>query len=763
MKSKRYVLVPITLILLMLIIPIFKISAASTTIAINPTNSYVTIGKTFSVDVNVTDVAYLTSWQFTVYFNNTVLNCTGVTEGSFLKSGGGTYFGENINNNYSSTQGSVQAYATLFGNTYVNGSGVLATITFNATVVGNSLLHLTDTKLGDQNIPPLPITHTTIDGTAYVQAFTLTVTTSGSGSVILNNTGPYYHNGEAVLLTAIPVIGWSFSSWSGGVTGSANPATLVMTGDTSVNAAFTQNQYTLTVTVTPVGSGSVTKDPDQSTYTYGTDVNLTANANIGWTFASWSGDALGTSSSTTVNMTGNKAVTATFTQNVYTLTINTVGSGSVSKNNTGVLHYGDVVQLTATANIGWSFDHWSGNLIGSTNPDNLTITGNMDVTATFIQLTYTLSVSVDPVGSGTVNLNNSGPYHYGDVVQLTAVPTIGWSFDHWSGGLIGSSSPATLAISGNMAVTGTFTQNVYTLTINTVGSGSVSKNNTGSLHYGDVVQLTATATLGWTFDHWSEALSGSANPATLTIIGNTIVNATFTQDQYTLIVTVTPVGSGSVTKNPNQATYTYGTVVTLNATPSPGYSFGSWGGDASGTANPTMVTVTGNMSVTATFIQNKYTLTVSVDGQGSVGVSPVGPYYNYGDVVTLTPSANLGWIFHYWSGALSGSANPATMSMTGNYLGHGSLHGKTAASNEPSEQDLSHVQRKLQGDNQHLQRSQRRGLCLRNPLQRNAAHILQCNVERLGFRNHQRRRRSNHRIHFRRTDKRKSNSRIHQI
>jgi hypothetical protein len=43
---------------------------------------------------------------------------------------------------------------------------------------------------------------------------------------------------------------------------------------------------------------------------------------------------------------------------------------------------------------------------------------------------WTLSVSVDPVNSGSVNLNNTGPCSYGDVVQLTSVPTIGWSFDH---------------------------------------------------------------------------------------------------------------------------------------------------------------------------------------------------------------------------------------------------------------------------------------------------------------------------------------------
>jgi hypothetical protein len=67
---------------------------------------------------------------------------------------------------------------------------------------------------------------------------------------------------------------WSFSHWSGDLSGSVNPTTIGMTGDKSVTATFTQDQYTLGITV--VGNGSVLKNPDQATYTYGTIVTLTA-------------------------------------------------------------------------------------------------------------------------------------------------------------------------------------------------------------------------------------------------------------------------------------------------------------------------------------------------------------------------------------------------------------------------------------------------------------------------------------------------------
>ena len=66
-------------------------------------------------------------------------------------------------------------------------------------------------------------------------------------------------------------------------------------------------------------------------------------------------------------------------------------------------------------------------------------------------------------------------------------------------------------------------------------------------------------------------------------------------------LTVNPVGDGTVTKNPNQATYPYGTNVTLTAVPISGASFEGWSGDASGTVMSITINMTSNKTVTATF------------------------------------------------------------------------------------------------------------------------------------------------------------------
>jgi len=146
----------------------------------------------------------------------------------------------------------------------------------------------------------------------------LTVNVIGDGVVNRNDSAPYYY-GDVVELTAVPADGWTFSSWSGDLTGSTNPDTITMDGNKTVTATFTQNQYTLTINI--VGSGSVTKNPDQATYIHGTAVQLTANPADGWTFSSWSGDLTGSTNPDTITMDGNKTVTATFTDVVPPITV----------------------------------------------------------------------------------------------------------------------------------------------------------------------------------------------------------------------------------------------------------------------------------------------------------------------------------------------------------------------------------------------------------------------------------------------------------
>ncbi len=63
---------------------------------------------------------------------------------------------------------------------------------------------------------------------------------------------------------------------------------------------------------------------------------------------------------------------------------------------------------------------------------------------------------------------------------------------------------------------------------------------------------------------------------------------------------------------------------------------------------------------------SQYTLATNVNGSGSILLSPSGGVYNSGTEVTLTATPNNNWQFDGWSGDLSGSNNPTTITITSN-------------------------------------------------------------------------------------------------
>ena len=264
----------------------------------------------------------------------------------------------------------------------------------------------------------------------FSDTWALAVGTTGSGSVALNPAGGSYTDGTSVQLTATPATGWHFVEWTGGLTGGTNPASITMDADKSVTAVFAINVYSLTVNTT--GSGSVTRNPDQATYDHDTVVQLTASPGAGYHFVEWTGDLTGSTNPANITMDAAKAVTAVFAINTYTLTVNTTGSGSVTRDpDQATYDHGTVVQLTASPGAGYHFVEWTGDLTGSTNPANITMDAAKTVTAVFSD-TWTLAAST--TGSGSVTLDPAGgSYADGTSVQLTAVPATGWHFVGWTG------------------------------------------------------------------------------------------------------------------------------------------------------------------------------------------------------------------------------------------------------------------------------------------------------------------------------------------
>jgi len=165
---------------------------------------------------------------------------------------------------------------TGFDGSDVSFTGSTATGTLSATITGTghaytiSVTGMTGSGAVVVSIPADAVTdsigNTNVASTSldnlviFTLCYNLTTAVTGSGSVSANpapNCGTQYTSGTTVQLTANPASGFTFSSWSGDASGTANPVDITMNGDRSVTANFTRDP-TLNVTKTETSIGPYT-------------------------------------------------------------------------------------------------------------------------------------------------------------------------------------------------------------------------------------------------------------------------------------------------------------------------------------------------------------------------------------------------------------------------------------------------------------------------------------------------------------------------
>jgi hypothetical protein len=489
-----------------------------------------------------------------------------------------------------------------------------------------------------------------------------------------------------------------------------------MSGDQSVTATFTLVTHAITVSKSGAGAGSVTSIPAgidcgttcSAQFAQGSSVTLVANAASGSTFAGWSGGGCSGTGLCSPDTASDQVVSATFVLNPQTLSVATAGAGSGTVTSvpsgidcgsdcSSILDNGTTVTLTATPATGSSFTGWTGACTG-TGPCNLTMNSDKLVTANFALIQYTVQVGKTGAGTGNVaslpagidcGATCSAQFGYGSGVVLSATVDPGSTFTGWSGACTGT-SPCVLSVTSDQSVTAKFLLSPKDLTVALAGSGAGAVSSVpggidcgsscvSQFEAGSTVALTATPSSGSDFTGWSGACTGIGQ-CLLTMSSGQSVTATFTLQRYSVTVTPSGAGSGSVSSAPAgvdcgatcTAQFDYGTPVSLTAVPARGSTFAGWTGDCLGTASCDL-TADADHSVGAVFVLAPHTLDVTPAGTGSGDVtsSPAGidcggtcsRLFESGTSVTLTATPAATSTFTGWSGACTGTG-ACTVSMS---------------------------------------------------------------------------------------------------
>ena len=201
-------------------------------------------------------------------------------------------------------------------------------------------------------------------------------------------------------------------------------------------------------------------------------MTLTAVPSAGYVFDNWSGHTQGITNvaqNPVVFLVGdrtdnNRVMTANFIPSDLRFTVaansDPPGGGSVVFQPVQPLEGYPVnqsVSVLASAEAGYVFSRWTGDLAGSENPRTIAVDDSKAIAAIF---NPTVNIYCSPSEGGSVELDPqfSNGYTAGTEVTMTAKPAKGYRFSSWEGDASGSDRSMTLNVDEPKTITARFVE-----------------------------------------------------------------------------------------------------------------------------------------------------------------------------------------------------------------------------------------------------------------------------------------------------------------
>ena len=280
---------------------------------------------------------------------------------------------------------------------------------------------------------------------------------------------------------------------------------------------------------------------------------------------------------------------------------------------------------------------------------------------------YILTVESD--GNGTASGSQSKGIKMNTNYDILATASEGYVFDKWTvtsgSATFGNSANAstTVKVSGNASATvkATFKPASYSITYKDQGGGAFSGTHaTGypTTHtYGTATTLKTATKSGYTFNGWFTT-SGCTGTA-VTSLGATAYTANITlYAKWTAVaetkydVTIKAGANGSVSPSGTQKVGATG--INATATANTGYKFKQWSYTAGAKANPlntetTHITATGDGTVTASFEEILYNITITSNNAAYGDVNPKSAKAGIATLVKIEATPVDGYEFVNWT------------------------------------------------------------------------------------------------------------------
>lgn len=356
------------------------------------------------------------------------------------------------------------------------------------------------------------------------------VTASASLGAVITPTSSVVAHGDTANFIITTTAGYSIDmvrGCNGDLVGNT-----YITGDITENChvgvSTSMNSYLVHATAGEGGSIS----PGSATVSHGSSTSFTVEATTGYGISTVSGcsGSLSGNTYTTGPITAACSVSASFSQNSYTVTATAGEGGSISPGSVTVSHGGSAV-FTVEAAPGYGISTVSG-CNGSLNGNTYTtepIIAACSVSANFSQNSYTVMANAGEGGSispGSVIVNHGGS------ASFTVEAATGYSINSVTGcgGSLSGNTYTTGFITAECSISASFSQNSYTVTATAGEGGSISPSSVAVKH-GETASFVVSIETGYELANVTgcQGLLSNLIFKTAAITGSCDIEAMFTR------------------------------------------------------------------------------------------------------------------------------------------------------------------------------------------------------------------------------------------
>ena len=459
------------------------------------------------------------------------------------------------------------------------------------------------------------------------KSFAVSLTKEGEGTITA--TGATSLNavayGTELTINATPAEGYELTALTANGTDILATKKVIVKEAVEVKATFSKKSFAVSLTKEGEGTITATGATSLNAVAYGTELTIEVTPAAGYELTSLTANGRDILATKKVVVTENMTIKATFAKKHLKVSTEKVGEGLFEVTGADDLNsvlYGTELTVSVTPATGYELTSLMANETDISATKKVIVKENLTIKATFTKKAFAVTLSKEGEGELSITgADNLKRVPYGTELAVIAIPAEGYELTSIVADGVNITATKKIVVTDNLTIKATFAKKSFAVSLTKEGEGTITAtgaSNLNSVAYGTELMINTTPAEGYELTALTANGTDILASKKVTVKEAVEVKATFTKKSFAVSLTKEGEGTITATGASNLNAVAYGTELTIVATPATGYELVSITANGTDITATKKVVVTDNMTVTATFSNKTFAVSLTKVGEGTI-------------------------------------------------------------------------------------------------------------------------------------------------